>query len=70
MNTGQWSKKAIKEASRYCDVNVVASSEDQNYSCIPSFESWQIDPDGSYLHLHRTKHWGVGFSGFQKLICL
>ena len=50
VNTGQWSKKAIKEASRYCDVNVVASSEDQNYSCIPSFESWRIDPDGSYLH--------------------
>lgn len=50
VNTGQWSKKAIKEASRYCEVNVVASSEEQNYSCIPSFDSWEIDPEGAYLH--------------------
>ncbi len=49
-NTGQWSKKAIKEASRYCEVNVVTSSEDQNFSFIPSFESWEIDSKAAYLH--------------------
>ena len=35
VNTGVWSKKAIKEAKFYGDVNVVASSEDQNFSYIP-----------------------------------
>ncbi|MBT8149425.1 MAG: aminotransferase class V-fold PLP-dependent enzyme, partial [Gammaproteobacteria bacterium] len=40
VNTGQWSKKAIKEAGKYCDVNVVASSEAQNFASIPAFESW------------------------------
>ena len=35
VNTGAWSKKAIKEGKFYGDVNVVASSEDENFSYIP-----------------------------------
>ena len=35
VNTGVWSKKAIKEAKFYGDVEVVASSEDENFSYIP-----------------------------------
>jgi phosphoserine aminotransferase len=50
VNTGQWSKKAIKEAQRYCDVNVVASSEGSNFTTIPAFESWALNKDAAYLH--------------------
>ncbi|MCR8924257.1 3-phosphoserine/phosphohydroxythreonine transaminase [Dasania sp. GY-MA-18] len=50
VNTGQWSKKAIKEAQRFCDVNVVASSEDTNFTTIPAFDSWQLNKDAAYLH--------------------
>ena len=50
VNTGQWSKKAIQEAGKYCNVNVVASSEEQNFSCIPAFDSWAIDEQAAYLH--------------------
>ena len=50
VNTGQWSKKAIKEAKRYCDVQIVASSEDDNFSVIPVFDSWDIASDAAYLH--------------------
>ncbi len=50
VNTGQWSKKAIAEAKRYCNVNVVASSEDTKFSSIPPFESWQLGEDAAYLH--------------------
>lgn len=50
VNTGQWSKKAIKEAKRYADVNVVASSEDDNFASIPAFDSWQLNDDAAYLH--------------------
>ena len=32
LNTGEWSKKAIKEAKKYCTVNIVASSEDKNFA--------------------------------------
>lgn len=50
VNTGQWSKKAIAEAKRYCSVNVVASSEDTKFSTIPAFDSWQLDSNAAYLH--------------------
>ncbi len=50
VNTGQWSKKAIKEAQRFAEVNVVASSEDTNFTTIPAFESWQLNKDAAYLH--------------------
>jgi len=50
VNTGQWSKKAIKEAQRFGRVNVVASSEDTNFTTIPSFDSWQLDKEAAYLH--------------------
>ncbi|MEE9303934.1 MAG: 3-phosphoserine/phosphohydroxythreonine transaminase [Thiotrichaceae bacterium] len=50
VNTGAWSKKAIAEAKRYCEVNVVASSEDTNFTTIPAFDTWKLDPEASYVH--------------------
>lgn len=50
VNTGQWSKKAIAEARRYCSVNVVASSEESNFTGIPAAETWQLDSEAAYLH--------------------
>jgi phosphoserine aminotransferase len=50
VNTGQWSKKAVKEAKRYANVNVVASSEANNFASIPAFDSWQLSDDAAYLH--------------------
>lgn len=50
VNTGQWSKKAIKEAQRFAEVNVVASSEATNFTSIPAFDSWQLNKDAAYLH--------------------
>lgn len=50
VNTGQWSKKAIKEAGRYCNVNVVASGEQGNFSAIPDIASWNLSVNASYLH--------------------
>ena len=50
INTGAWSKKAIKEAQRYCEVNVAASSEDTNFTTIPAVTDWQLDADAAYVH--------------------
>ena len=50
INTGQWSEKAIKEAKRYCDVNVAASSADDNFSYAPSQETLKLNPDAAYVH--------------------
>lgn len=50
VNTGIWSKKAIAEASRYADVNVVASAEANGFTSIPDQASWQTGADAAYLH--------------------
>ena len=51
VNTGEWSKKSIKEAKRYCKVNVAASSEDEGFTYVPPFERWQITRDAAYVHV-------------------
>jgi phosphoserine aminotransferase len=37
--TGQWSKKAIAEGKRYCDVNVIADTSDTKFTTVPSADS-------------------------------
>ena len=49
VNTGTWAKKAIKEAKRYGDVNVVATSEDRNFCYIP--KDLAFNPSASYVHI-------------------
>ncbi|SEK80610.1 3-phosphoserine/phosphohydroxythreonine transaminase [Nitrosovibrio tenuis] len=50
INTGEWSKKAIKEAKRYCAVHIAASSEDANFTYVPPQNVWNIDREAAYLH--------------------
>jgi phosphoserine aminotransferase len=50
INTGQWSTKAIKEASRYCEVNVAASSEQQSFSYAPPQSELKLNPEAAYVH--------------------
>jgi phosphoserine aminotransferase len=50
LNTGQWSKKAIAEAKRYVDVNVVATAEAENFSVIPPRDSWQVNDKAACFH--------------------
>ena len=51
VNTGAWSKKAIKEAGRYANVVVSASSEGENFTTIPERASWNVPADAAYLHV-------------------
>jgi phosphoserine aminotransferase len=46
--TGEWSKKAIKEAKAYCDVHIAASSEDRNFTYAP--KQWNVRKDAAYVH--------------------
>lgn len=49
--SGTWSKKASKEAARYGDVKIVASSEDQNFSYVPEVDPAELRPDADYVYL-------------------
>jgi phosphoserine aminotransferase len=50
VNTGEWSKKAIAEAKKFCNVNVVASNADKNCTYVPAFDTWKLDKNAAYLH--------------------
>ena len=50
LNSGEWSKKAIAEAKKYCEVNVIASSADKNFSYAPTQDQWKLNPDAAYVH--------------------
>ena len=49
--SGQFSTKAYKEAARYGDCKVVASSKDDNFSHIPALDPQEFRPDADYFHI-------------------
>lgn len=49
--TGQWAKKAYKEASRYGQTKVIASSEDKTFTYIPKLDPATFTPDADYFHI-------------------
>lgn len=51
LDTGAWSSKAIKEAKKYVNVDVVGSSKAQNYSTVPDLSTLNLDSEAAYLHI-------------------
>ncbi len=51
VNTGAFAKKAIKEAKRYGNINVVASSEDENFTFIPELDESKFTGDADYFYI-------------------
>ncbi len=49
--TGQWAKKAWKEAQKYGEAVKVASSEDENFSYIPDCSDLPIPEDADYVYI-------------------
>src|SRR5207245_11425759 len=58
--TGEWSKKAIKEANRFCEINIAASSEGKNFTFAPEQSTWQLDPKSAYVHYTSNETIGGG----------
>lgn len=49
--TGGWSKRSVEDARAYGNINVVASSEADNYTYVPEFSDWKLNNDAAYLHI-------------------
>ena len=49
--TGQWATKAYKEAARYGEAHVVASSKDKTFSYIPKLDPATFSKDADYFHI-------------------
>jgi len=50
VDTGIWSRKAIDEAAKYCQVNIAASSAADHYTYAPTQDQWQLNKDAAYVH--------------------
>jgi phosphoserine aminotransferase len=51
IDTGEWSKKSIQEAKKYCTVNVAASAADSSFTSVPPRETWTLRKDAAYVHV-------------------
>ena len=49
--SGTWAKKAAKEAQKFGDIKIVASSEDSTFTYIPKVKKEDIRPDADYVHI-------------------
>jgi len=63
--TGSWSKKAYQEAKKYGKVNLLASSEDKNYTYIPDCSDLPVDPEADYVYICENET--IHGTTFQKL---
>ena len=50
LQTGSWSRKAIAEAGKFCDVHIVADSSDKSFTYIPPVQDWNLSENAAYLH--------------------
>ena len=50
IHTGAWSKKAIAEAKKFCEVNIAGSGEASGFTTIPAQDELNLNPDAAYLH--------------------
>ena len=48
--TGSWSDKSQKEARKYCDVQIAATTESSAFTSLPPVSSWQLRRNASYVH--------------------
>lgn len=75
IHTGEWAKKAIGEAKRFCTVSIAASSEDKNFTYAPKQSAWRLDPAAAYVHYTGNEtiggvefHW-IPDTGAVPLVC-
>lgn len=48
--TGQWSKKAVAEAKRFCDVNIIADTSETKFTAVPDESDLNFNADAAYVH--------------------
>jgi len=65
LNTGTWSKKAIKEARLFGDIEVAFSSEEQTFNRVPTQDEYSVDSASEYLYfVSNNTIYGTQFSSF------
>jgi len=75
IHTGEWAKKAIAEAKKFCSVNLAASAEDRKFTYAPPQSAWKCSPQAAYVHYTGNEtiggvefHW-IPDTGDVPLVC-
>jgi phosphoserine aminotransferase len=67
LNTGVWSKKAIKEAKLFGDIKVAWSGEELKFNRVPSDDEYDVEPGSEYLYfVSNNTIYGTQFREFPK----
>jgi phosphoserine aminotransferase len=62
--TGGWSKRSVDDARAFGTINVVCSTEAENYKHVPAYDGWKLNKDAAYLHICTNETMsGVEFDG-------
>ncbi len=65
LNTGTWSKKAIKEAKLFGDIDVAFSSEETSFNRVPAVDEYNVADDSEFLYfVSNNTIYGTQFPGF------
>jgi phosphoserine aminotransferase len=73
--TGDWGKKALKEAKKFGGVKLAASTEAGNFARVPAQSELQLTPDAAYVHMtsnetiHGNQWFHVPDVGTAPLVC-
>jgi phosphoserine aminotransferase len=49
--TGAWSKRSVEDARAYGAINIAASGEENGFTSVPNFTSWNLDKNAAYVHI-------------------
>ena len=61
--TGSWAKKAAKEAKKFGDIAIPATSEESNFTWVPKLKKGDFRADADYVHItHNNTIYGTRFS--------
>lgn len=67
LNTGVWSKKAIKEARLFGEIDVAFSSEETKFNRVPRDDEYTVDPASEYLYfVSNNTIYGTQFQSFPR----
>ncbi|RWX50971.1 phosphoserine aminotransferase apoenzyme [Candidatus Electrothrix marina] len=65
LNTGTWTRKAIKEAKLFGDIDVAYSSEESSFNRVPEEDEYTVDRSSEYLYLcSNNTIYGTQFAQF------
>ncbi len=71
LNTGTWSKKAIKEAKLMADIDVAFSSEESSFNRVPKDDEYSVAADSEYLYfVSNNTIYGTQFKDFPQKECM